>query len=287
MRLAGPIAAAVTPLRDDGANLDPDAVGPMVDYLVGERMAGVLAMGTTGEGMLLSTSERRRGAEVFVEAAAGRIPVAVHCGAQSTAATTELASHAAEAGASAVAVIAPPYFTLDPVAILQHLKEAALACSPVPFYVYEFATRSGYAVPVDVILRLRDTVPNLAGLKVSDTPFDKVEPYLNIGLDVLVGSERMIVPALRAGAVGAVSGLAASHPAVVSDLVRNPDVEEGERVGSLRERIEAFPFHAAQKLVLGWHGVPIRPDVRAPLRRLTPGETEELRAVLVDDQRSG
>ena len=55
---------------------------------------------------------------------------------------------------------------------------AAKACDPVPFYIYEFAARSGYAVPLSVVERLREVAPNFTGLKVSDTPFERVQPYL-------------------------------------------------------------------------------------------------------------
>ena len=71
-----------------------------------------------------------------------------HCGAQTTADTVELASRAAEDGADAVAVIAPPYYRLDDRALLTHLTAAAAAAEPLPFYVYEFAAASGYPVPL-------------------------------------------------------------------------------------------------------------------------------------------
>ena len=124
--------------------------------------------------------------------------VAVHCGAQTTADTAALASHAAERGAAGVAVIAPPFFALDDAALEVHFVVAAAACAPLPFYVYEFEARSGYAVPPAVIERLRERVPNLRGLKVSDKPWEKVEPYLLEGLDVFVGVESLVARGLAA-----------------------------------------------------------------------------------------
>jgi dihydrodipicolinate synthase/N-acetylneuraminate lyase len=126
--------------------------------------------------------------------------------------TVALPSRAAEAGADAVAVIAPPYFALDEEELLAHFVAAAAACAPVPFYLYEFEARSGYAIPVAVVERLREQAPNLCGLKVSDSPWEKVAPYLLEGLDVFVGAEALLVEGLAAGAAGAVSGLAASFP---------------------------------------------------------------------------
>jgi dihydrodipicolinate synthase/N-acetylneuraminate lyase len=274
--LRGALAAAVTPLRDGGADLDEEAVAPLCAFLAEGGLDGLLALGTTGEGILLSVDERRRAAKLFVGAGEG-LAVAIHCGAQTTADTAALSEHAAQVGADAVAVIAPPYYALDDGALLEHFAAAARACEPLPFYVYEFAARSGYAVPVAVIERLRERAPNLAGLKVSDRPWEAFEPYLIEGLDVFVGPERLIAQGLARGAAGAVSGLATAFPEVVVAAVRGGADSEVER---LREGLDRFPFHAAVKRALARRGVPVRKDVRAPLRGLTDDERRELDAWL-------
>ena len=278
--LQGALAAAVTPLRD-GA-FDSGAAQPYVDFLAGHGIDGVLVLGTTGEGVLFSPKERRQIAEGFVAGAGGRIQVAVHVGAQTTRDTVALAEHAAGAGADAVAVIAPPYFALDEDELLAHFVAAAAACAPVPFYLYEFEARSGYAIPVAVVERLRERAPNLAGLKVSDSPWDRVAPYLLERLDVFVGAEALLVEGLAAGAAGAVSGLAASFPDAVVPLVRAPSPELGERARALRASLSRLPFHAASKTVLGLRDVPVTAEVRAPLRGLTEAERQELERIVRD-----
>jgi len=263
--LRGALAAAVTPLRDDGAALDEEAFRRYLDFLAAGGLDGILALGTTGEGILLSAAERRRAAELFLE---GPLPVIVHCGAQTTAETAALSEHAADSGAIGVAVIGPPYYALDDEALLAHFAAAARACEPLPFYVYEFKARSGYAVPVSVIEQLRERAPNLAGLKVSDRPLEAVQPYLLEGLDVFVGAEDLLPVE---GAAGTVSGLAAVFPERVVAL---------DGVGELRAGLDRFPFQAAAKYVLGRRGVAVREDVRAPLRTLTDDEKRELDAWL-------
>ena len=270
--LKGALAAAVTPLRDGGEAVDEDPFAPYVDYLAAGGLDGILALGTTGEGILLSAGERRRAAELFIQSASEGFDVAVHCGAQTTAETVALAAHAAEAGADAVAVIGPPYYALDEESIVRHFAAAAEACAPLPFYLYEFRARAGYAIPRAAIERLRELAPNLAGLKVSNQPFEDVEPYLVEGLDVFVGAESLVLRGLENGAAGAVSGLAAVFPAEVARLVH----ERSGDVGPLRASLERFPFQAAAKFCLGRLGVPLREDVRRPLRTLLPEEKTEL-----------
>lgn len=273
--LRGTLAAALTPLRDGGAALDEEAFGPYCNFLRG--LDGVLALGTTGEGILLSVDERKRATELFL---AGGLRVIAHCGAQTTGATLALAEHAAAAGVDGVAVIAPPYFRLDDDALLAHFLAAARACAPTAFYVYEFERASGYAVPLAVLARLRDEAPNLVGLKVSDSPWESFEPYLLEGLDVFVGPEALIARGIPAGAVGAVSALAAAFPERVADAVRDPAGAEAAGMHELRERIEGFPRHAALKRVVERRGVPMREDVRPPLRGLRDDERRALDAWL-------
>jgi dihydrodipicolinate synthase/N-acetylneuraminate lyase len=271
--LRGALAAALTPLRDAGEALDEAAIGPYVDFLAEGGVDGLLALGTTGEGFLLPVEQRRRAAQLFVEAAAGRLQVAVHCGAQSTWDTVELAAHAADVGADAVAVMAPPYFPLDDAAVLVHFSAAARAAAPTSFYVYEFAARSGYAVPLTVLEQLREEAPNFRGLKVSDTPWERFAPYLLEGLDIFVGPESLISQGLAAGAAGAVSALASAFPELIAAAVRHPETAD---LGPVRTALERFPLQAAAKLVVARRGVPIGLDVRRPLRMLTDAERTEL-----------
>jgi len=271
--LRGALAAALTPLRDAGESLDEDVIGPYVDFLAAGGVDGLLALGTTGEGFLLPVEQRMRAAQLFVEAANGRLLVAVHCGAQSTWDTVELAAHAADAGADAVAVMAPPYFLLDDTELFSHFDAAARACAPTPFYVYEFAARSGYAVSIPVIERLREAAPNFRGLKVSDKPWERFAPYLIEGLDVFVGPEALLPQGLAAGAAGAVSALASTFPELVAAAVREPGASD---LAPVRAALDRFPFQAAAKLVVAKRGVPIGPDVRRPLRMLTDEEQREL-----------
>jgi dihydrodipicolinate synthase/N-acetylneuraminate lyase len=273
--LRGAIAAVVTPLAEGGRAIDDDAIGPLVRFLSEGGVDGILTCGTTGEGVLLTVDERQRVASRFVQERPAGFQVAVHAGAQTTMDTVSLAAHASEVGADAVAVIAPPYFPLGDEELLAHFAAAAEACAPTPFYVYEFAARSGYAIPVRVIGRLRGAASNLAGMKVSDTPFAAVEPYLLEGLDLFVGSEPLVLEGLARGAVGAVSGLATAFPEIVASLVHDRSEHAGRQVTTLRQLLGPLPFQAALKAILGARDVPVRPDVRPPLRSLSRTEHEQ------------
>jgi dihydrodipicolinate synthase/N-acetylneuraminate lyase len=263
-------AATVTPLTAGGDALDEPAIEPLVRFMLAGGVDGTFLCGTTGEGFLLSTGERRRAAECF--RAAGDGILIVHCGAQTTAETVELAAHAAGVGADGVAVIPPPYFPLDDIALIDHLAAAANACAPTPFYMYAFTERSGYPLLPPVVEAVRDRTTNVAGMKVSDHSIEGVQKYLDLGLPVFVGSEVVIPDALAAGAAGAVSGLATAFPEAVAALVRTPGTATAARVAELSESFDTTAFIAGLKHVLIERGVPIGPSVRPPQRLLLDAE---------------
>jgi dihydrodipicolinate synthase/N-acetylneuraminate lyase len=276
MPLSATVAAVVTPLRDGGRSLDLDAVAPLADLAGQGGCAGVLVAGTTGEGFLLTADERRALTEAWL--AATSLDVAVHAGAQTTAEAVALAEHAAQAGAAAVAVIGPPYFAFDDAELEAHFGAVVAACAPTPAYLYEFRDRTGYAIAPDLVSRLRDAHPSLAGMKVSDRSFEEVEPYLAVGLDVFVGSEPLIPRAMAAGATGAVSGLASALPELVAGVVADPTPEGGEALAAARAALRVAPNMPGLKRVLQRRGVPISGDVRAPLRPLTAQEERAIDA---------
>jgi dihydrodipicolinate synthase/N-acetylneuraminate lyase len=278
----GTLAAAVTPLTGAGGSIDEDGIAAVTEFYVRAGLDGILALGTTGEGILFSLEERRQAADAFVAAAHNRFAVVVHCGAQTTHDTVVLAEHAASVGAAGVAVIPPPYFPLEAEALWRHLDAAAGACAPTPFYVYEFAARSGYAVPVEVIERLRSSAPNLVGMKVSDPTFDALRPYLIDGLDVFIGAEGLIAQGLELGAAGSVSGLASALPEVTINAVTARTPEASELAARIRTSLEVAPFHGGMKCILQHRGVAIDDAVRAPLQAVDDVQRQALHR-LIDD----
>ena len=68
---------------------------------------------------------------------------------------------------------------------------------------------------------------------------------------MLVGSERYLVPALRAGASGCVTATANAHPAMIYDLYRDAAAADAdafqEKVAAARAVFEEYPMIAALK----------------------------------------
>ena len=274
--LRGAIAAVVTPLTGSGLGVDEQAIGPIVRFLSEGGADGVLVCGTTGEGILLTPAERA-GDGAPGASKRGRRASRSRCTRARRPPPTPLRWRRTRRST------AP---TRSPSSRRPTSRSESRSWWPisarrprparrVPFYVYEFAGRSGYAIPVAVIERLREVTTNLAGMKVSDTPFSAVEPYALEGLDLFVGSEPLVLEGMRNGAAGAVSALATAFPEIVASLVHGRSDEADEQVTALRRLLGPLPFHAALKTIMRARGVPVRPDVRAPLRGLTDEEREQ------------
>jgi dihydrodipicolinate synthase/N-acetylneuraminate lyase len=272
--LSGVVAATVTPLRDDGRELDVAAIPRLVDFYSDAGMSGVFVAGSTGEGVLLTLDERRTLLESFLAAAGDGFSVAAQVGAQTTAEAVALAEHARTAGATAVAAVGPPYYRYDDTELIEHFELIASACAPVPFYLYEIRDRAGYALSEDVVRGVRARASNLVGMKVSDRTLDELRAYILPGLDVMVGSEPLIPEALALGAVGAVSALAAALPRAVGRVLAGD--APGSHADQLRSELARYPFQSALKTALVAQGALEDPSVRRPLRPLTAGESSAL-----------
>ena len=106
--LTGLIAAPHTPMHDDGS-LNLDVITQQAAHLRRNGVVAAFICGTTGEGVSLTSDERRRVAERW-RAEAGSVRVLVNVAHDSTAESRALAAHAAQIGADAVATMATSFF---------------------------------------------------------------------------------------------------------------------------------------------------------------------------------
>ncbi|XP_008519941.2 N-acetylneuraminate lyase isoform X8 [Equus przewalskii] len=171
-KLQGLVAATITPMTEHG-EINFSVIGQYVDYLVKEQgVKNIFVNGTTGEGLSLSISERRRVAEEWVTKGRNKLDqVVIHVGALSLKESQELAQHAAEIGADGIAVIAP--FFLKPWnkdVLINFLKEVAAAAPALPFYYYHIPALTGVKIRAEEVLDgIQEKIPTFQGLKFSDT----------------------------------------------------------------------------------------------------------------------
>lgn len=289
-KLAGLVAATYTPLQDDG-KVNANPVGPIVEHLLKSGINGLYVCGSTGEGMSLSSAERKSVAEAYVQAAQGRVPVIVQVGHNSLAEARQLAAHAQEIGADMISATCPSYFKVDTVAgLTQCMAKVASGAPDLPFYYYHIPALTGSALDVVEFLKWAgDRIPNLAGLKYTDTKLYEFQQCLELDdgrFDVVWGCDEMLLGALATGshgAIGSTYNIAAPLYQRITAAFGDGNLKEARRLQSLSvtmiRTLNRFPFHPAMKAVLYMQGFSVG-DCRLPQGRLSDSDANALRAEL-------
>jgi dihydrodipicolinate synthase/N-acetylneuraminate lyase len=213
-KLAGVVAAMVTPF--DGADApDLAAVRRLTDFLIAGGVNCLYPTGTTGEMFLLSVEERKAIVKTVIEQARGRVTVYVHAGALTLKDTLALARHAVESGADGIGVVTPAFFGVTEREMEAYYVEIAQSVPDTfPVYLYNIPQLSGNDLKAATIARIVNRCANVVGVKYSFPDMLRVNEYLAVkeGFSVLVGADRLLVPALAMGCDGTVSGVACVCP---------------------------------------------------------------------------
>ena len=268
--------------------LNTDQVAVLTEGLISQGISGLYVCGSTGEGVSMSTQERKDVASSFVSATARRVPVLVQVGHNSITESRALAAHAQEIGAEAISATCPSYFKIDSVdVLLSTMAEIAAAAPESPFYYYHIPALTGSGLDmVDFLQRAGDRIPNLAGLKYTAPTLHEFQMCRSIDdgrYDVVWGLDEMLLSALAVGAeagIGSTYNIATGLYRRVIDSFDSGNLNEARRcqllsVQMIRE-MAAFPFHAAMKEVLRMQGIDCG-HCRLPHPRLQPEQTTELR----------
>lgn len=208
-QLPGLTAAAFTPLHPD-QSLDLDRIPGVVDHLESDGITALYVLGSTGEGVSLSSPERRAVAEAYVEVARGRLPVAIQVGHDSLLEAGGLAEHAQNIGADAISAAPPSYFKPESTeVVIACLAEIAARAPELPFYYYHVPVMTGVHLDMNEFLRLgAERVPTLVGVKYSDPrlhDFQVCQESIRAGgFDFVFGVDEMLMAGMAAGMRGAV-----------------------------------------------------------------------------------
>lgn len=289
-KLDGLIAATYTPLDEQGT-VSTSVIGPMVQHLLESGINGLYVCGSTGEGMSLTSGERKIVAEEYVKAADHRVPVVVQVGHNSLAEARLLASHAQEIGGDVISATCPSYFKVSSVAgLIDCMAEVASGAPDLPFYYYHIPALTGSALDVvEFMKRAGDRILNLVGLKYTDTKLHEFQECLELDsghFDVVWGCDEMLLGALATGtrgAIGSTYNIAAPLYRRIINAVSEGDLIEARRLQSLSvtmiRTLNHFPFHPAMKAVLGMQGLNVG-GCRLPQGILSDSDAVELRVKL-------
>ena len=245
----GTAPALVTPFTASGG-LDGAAFRRLVDFQIegsrgldGEAHAGVEALvvlGTTGENPTVTHDERRRLVDLALEQAAGRVPVIVGTGTNSTADSVTFSKEAADAGADALLVVGPYYNKPTPDGVVGHVSAIADA-TDCPIVLYNVPGRTGSNLTAETQLRVAEAVPSVAGLKEASgdlLQIAEIIAHAPEGVAVYSGDDALAFPTLALGGDGLISVISNAAPGPTAEMVRR--ALEDDVAGARRLHYQLF-----------------------------------------------
>src|SRR6266851_2474252 len=249
---SGVFTALTTPYAHDGSVSLVDLKHNVHRYDETD-LAGYVALGSTGESVLLTRAEMDGVLITVKEAAAKGKKLLAGTGAESTAETIERTKRAAELGYDAALVKTPYYYkpAYKPDVLLAHFRRVADE-SPIPVMLYSIPQYTGVTLAAAEVAALAEH-PNIIGIK------DSSGNVLGIGeiigatppqFQVLVGSAATVYPSLAIGARGAILALACALPekcVALFELVRQGHHEKARELQAVLVR--------ASKLIVSELGI--------------------------------
>ena len=285
----GAHTALITPFHRESLDIDEETLRALVDRQIDGGVAGVIAVGTTGESPTLSHPEHRRVIEVTIEAAAKRCLVTSGTGSNSTREAIELTQAAEKAGADAALLVTPYYNKPSQEGLYQHFRSIARSTS-LPIVLYSIPGRCSIEISVETAARLHGDCPNIRAIKESGGTPERVcqlKAALPDSFEILSGDDSLTIPFMAVGAVGVISVAGNLAPRAMSDLVKA--ALEGRWAEALAIHETYYPLFSAL-LKLDTNPVPIKaamhlvgacgPDLRLPLVPLPPERGAPLKVIL-------
>ena len=279
----GVLTATALPFKPD-LSIDYDAFAEHVAWQAASGCDGVVPNGSLGEYQTLTPEERARVVEVAVQAAPKGFVVMPGVAAYGTAESVRWAEQAAKAGAQCVMLLPPNAYRGDERAVLQHYKEVAAVGLPIIAYNNPIDTK------IDLVPGMLAKLHELGYIvAVKEFTGDVRRAYeiaeLAPELDIMIGSDDVLLELGIAGAVGWVAGYTNAFPKATIELYK---------LALARDIEKALPLYRTLHPLLRWdaktefvQSIKLSMDMvgrkggacRAPRQPLTPEQERSVRSV--------
>lgn len=205
-KLRGVGAAMVTPFTSDG-RIDYQGLAKMIDYVIDGGVDYIVALGTTAETPTLYMPERAVIAMFITNHIAGRVPLVMGVGGNSTSEVLDQLREFDLRGADAILSVTPYYNKPSQEGLYQHFKVVS-EHSPLPIILYNIAGRTGVNMTVDTTLRIARDFGNVVGIKEASGNLEQIKDVISHrpkDFLVLSGDDGMALDVMRNGGDGVIS----------------------------------------------------------------------------------
>jgi 4-hydroxy-tetrahydrodipicolinate synthase len=294
IRLAGVFAAITTPRRAGTLEADFSAALELLDFASDAGVDGVSLLGSTGEFVDFSFTDRQR--LIYLGVKRSRAPLIAGVAHSSLDGAIQLAEEAITSGADALLIMPPYFFRYQQPEVETFLLEFAREVTgAIPILLYNIPQFTS-PMEIDTVARLAAT-GLFAGIKDSSGDWNYFERLLALrrhdSFAVLAGNDRLAARALASGADGVISGCACAIPEVLVALTRAIAAGDERRAADINtrlfefiEQIECFPAPLGIRRAIELRGkksgpsfIPLSPAAATRMEEFARWFTEWLPAV--------
>ena len=213
--------AIVTPFTADD-EIDFEAFRRHIEMQIDGGVDALVVLGTTGENATVWPEERRRIVDAAIEYVAGRVPVIIGTGNNSTSESIGFSREAMESGADGLLIVGPYYNKPTQAGFAAHVKAIADA-SDTPIILYNVPGRTSFNLAAETVLQLAEEVPTVVGVQEASGDLAQISDILEgrpDSLAVYSGDDEMTLPMVALGADGVVSVISNAIPEPFTRMVR-------------------------------------------------------------------
>lgn len=242
MKKANFLTPVVTAFDANG-NLDIQANKNVWDHLIKGGVDGLVIMGSTGEFFSMTTEQKKELIKLVVEHVNKRIKVYIGTSCMTVEDTVELSNFAIEAGADAVMIISPYYFTLSDESVEFFYDKVAEAIKG-DIYLYNFPDRTGHDLTPEVTLNLLRKHKNIVGFKDTVSEMGHTRKLMTTVLKefpdfiVLSGFDENFVHNILCGGSGCIGGLSNLCPELFADWVKAINAKNMVEVARIQKIVD-------------------------------------------------
>jgi len=236
----GIFAALWTSTDTEGRVIDQD-LQRNIAFLRGHGIHGLMVLGSTGEFLHLDVEARKRFAVRAAELLAP-LPAIFNITEIRPRVVAELARHARESGAAAIALLPPHFYPLAQADLVEWFVRAGEAAR-LPLFLYNFPERTGNRIALETVAAVADRT-NVVGIKQSGAEFEYNRELVKLGREknfvVFAGSDTRIAEAMSFGVAGCIGGLADLVPDLMVEIFNAVKAGTPERAAVASERMRTI-----------------------------------------------
>jgi 4-hydroxy-tetrahydrodipicolinate synthase len=236
--------------------------------------------------------------EATIDQGKGRVPIYAGTGCISTKDTIRMSKKAEELGADILSIITPSFALASQKELYDHYAEVAKHVN-IPIVLYNIPARTGNRLLPETVAELAKDIDVILGVKDSSGDWDNLLAYITQTRDldkdfrVLSGNDSLILPCLKEGGAGGITGCANVYPRVLSsiyDLFQAGKLTEAQEaqdsIASLRSVFQYGNPNTIVKTAVALLGYNVG-KCRAPFNQVSEEGIEALKKVLAENTTKG